>query len=149
VEGAELNPPGTPFLDRARDAALKRLGVSREDPRCLGVFDQTILAVSSAQGVIDNGGFRDFFEGDWPGKPPYSFFSDAYRRIGAEAPAKCIDQAAALFRFKHPERHNERRQRFLQQLPDSHELITLGDTVCGDVTVWQRLEQYARNHSGH
>src|SRR5262245_20000194 len=93
------NPPKTPFLARARQAALKRLGESRQDPRCLGLADQTILAVSSAQGVIDNGGFPYFFGPTWPGQPPYSFFAEAYRRIGADGPAACIEQAAALFPF--------------------------------------------------
>lgn len=129
------NPPKTPFLDIARRAALKRLTPGRDDPRGLSLLDQTILAVSSAQGVIDNGGFRYFFEGDWPGRPPYSFFSDAYRRIGAEGPAKCIDDAAALFPFANPERHEKRRTRFLKSLAHTHELVQLGDRVCGDVTV--------------
>lgn len=142
------NPPETPFLDRARAEAL-RLPESQDDPRSLKIADQTILAVSSAQGVIDNGGFAYFFGADWPGQPPYSFFSDAYRRIGAEAAANCIDRGVSLFPFAHPERHKNRRKAFLKSLPDTHELIVLGHRVCGDVSVWVLLEQYAKGQSGH
>ena len=139
----------TPFLDRAREQALQRLTRAREDPGCLSLFDQTILAVSSAQGVIDNGGFRHFFGSDWPRQPPYSFFSDAYRRIGQAGPAQCIDRAVRLFPFRNAERHEDRRERFLESLPDTHEFIVLGDRVCGDATVWEALERYARNRTGH
>jgi len=138
----------TPFATRAREDALNRLG-SRDDPRCLSITDQTILAVSSAQGVIDNGGFRYFFGADWPGQPPYSFFSDAYRRIGAEMAATCLDEALDLFPFADPERHGDLRKEFLGSLPDTHELLALGDRVCGDQAVWEHLEQYAKRQSGH
>ena len=136
-------------MDLARRGALKRLTLAGDVLKSLSICDQTILAVSSAQGVIDNGGFQHFFEGDWPDKPPYSYFSDAYRRIGAEGAAQCIDRAAALFPFAQPERHGKRRQRFLKSLPEAHELFVLGDRVCGDVEVWSLLETYVRDHAGH
>src|SRR5262245_43487107 len=89
----------TSFLDQAREVAQKRLSPSANDLRRLDLKDQAILAVSSAQGVIDNGGLAYFFEEDWPGQPSYSLFSDAYRRIGADAAARFLDAAAALFPF--------------------------------------------------
>ena len=145
----DSHPPETPFLDRAHEAALTRLTQAGDDALTLSRVDQTILAVSSAQGVIDNGGFQDFFESDWPNTPPYSFFSDAYRRIGAQGPAACIDEAAALFPFDNPEQHDEERREFLGSLPETHALFELGDRVRGDTSVWGLLERYAKEHSGH
>jgi hypothetical protein len=147
VTSRRWNPRATPFLDRARATALRRLARLGEDARALGSVDQTIVAVSSAQGVIDNGGFRYFFGSNWPGRPPYSFFSDAYRAIGARKAARLIDQGAALFAFDHPERKGALRKRLLKSLPDTHRLIVLGDRVCGDMTVWTQLERYAKQHT--
>src|SRR4026209_325238 len=58
---------------------------------------RVFIRVYSAQPVIDNGGFVYFFENDWPGNPPYSSFSEAYREIGATDVADWIDRAARLF----------------------------------------------------
>ena len=57
----------------------------------------TFWAVDQAQGVTDNGGFQYFFENDWPEKPPYSLFVEAFRRIGAQEAADCLEQAVAMF----------------------------------------------------
>jgi hypothetical protein len=35
---------------------------------------QTCWAVENAQGIIDNGGLQYFFDSDWDGNSPYSFF---------------------------------------------------------------------------
>lgn len=146
MRSGSWSPPETPLLDLARARALERLPRGQDDPRCLSERDQIVLAVTSAQSVIDNGGFRYFFENDWPGQPPYSFFSAAYRMIGAEMPAECIDRAVALFPFAQPEQHEEKRRRFLQALPDAHEVIELGHRVCGDTSVWELLESYVKDH---
>jgi hypothetical protein len=141
------NPPKTPFLDKAQQSALERLTPARQDPRCLSIADQTILAVSSAQGVIDNGGFKYFFGADWPGKPPYSYFSEAYRRIGANEAASAIDKAAALFPFPEPERDEERRKAFMASLSEDN--VFENDPLCGDITIWEKLEAYAKLLTTH
>ena len=51
---------------------------------------------------LNNGGFRYFFENDFPNHPPYSDFSDDYREIGVTDVADWIDAAAALFGFPDP-----------------------------------------------
>jgi hypothetical protein len=40
---------------------------------------QTVVLITLAQGMIDNGGFRYFFETDQPGQPRYKVYSGAYR----------------------------------------------------------------------
>jgi hypothetical protein len=72
----------TEIIDKAFKQAttkLKEVGEKIDDlPRSVAIF----LIVYSAQGVIDNGGYRYFFESDWPDNPPYSKFYDAYSAIG-------------------------------------------------------------------
>jgi Domain of unknown function (DUF4375) len=138
--------PDTPFLDRAIKVAFRRLKAAAENPRSLDEPTQTILAVYGAQGVIDNGGFRFFFESNWPAQPPYTFFSDAYRRIGAERAANAIDRAVAMFPFARPHLAKNRRNQFMSPLPDTAKFFRL-DRVCGDATVWVKLEEYVREHS--
>src|SRR5690348_960937 len=58
--------------------------------------------IYTAQGIINNGGFRYFFENDFPNHPPYSDFSDAYRQIGMTEFGDWIDRATSLFGFPDP-----------------------------------------------
>jgi hypothetical protein len=71
----------TPELERVISGAIGRLEVAGR-LSALSLSDQTILMVHGAQGVLDNGGLQYFFESDWPERPAYSSFSDAYRRVG-------------------------------------------------------------------
>ena len=74
---------------------------------------RTVVLVIAAEGVIDNGGLRLFFENDWPDHPPYSTFSAAFRTIGADDLADAIETAAALFPGTEPERDTAARLSFL------------------------------------
>jgi hypothetical protein len=122
-------------------AELRRVG---GDPAALPVPSQTFVIVYSTQGVIDNGGFRYFFESDWPNNPPYTLFIDAYRRIGAEAAAECFEKAIAMFPFPNAHLKSEWRKEFMGQLPEDHEFFELGFTVCGDKAILEALAEYAR-----
>ena len=72
----------TDFLRIASDAADVELKRAGNDVTRLSEPHRTVVVIHAAQGIIDNGGLIYFFESDWPGTPPYSVFSDAYRRIG-------------------------------------------------------------------
>jgi len=135
------------FLERASDYAFSELKRVGGDPANLPVPLQTVVVIYSAQGIIDNGGFGYFFGQDFDFSPPYSVFSESYRRIGAVEAANCIDKAAALFPFEDPHLFKEKRMQFMDALDESSEFVELGDRVCGDETVWAALEEYARRHS--
>jgi uncharacterized protein DUF4375 len=134
--------PQTPVLDRTVKTLFRRLSRVGNDPRRLPVADQTVIAVYGAQGVIDNGGFRYFFESDWPCRPPYSMFSEAYRRIGAVAAARALDQAVDLFPFARPHLARRRRNEFMDALHETDRFFRLDRRVCGDVGVWEKLERF-------
>lgn len=106
----------------------------------------TVLAVCTVQGVVDNGGFRYFFESDFPGNPPYSLFSASYRRIDADEVADCIDRMVALFPFAEPHRHESERRRFLDSLDDQVEWMAQVDRLFGEQSLWEGLERYVAKH---
>jgi len=113
---------------------------------------QVFITIYSAQGIIDNGGFGYFFESDWPGQPPYSRFSDAYREIGAGDVAGFIDRAASLFGIADPHLHRDARLRYLKEncRDESAELIKLGDRAIDESRrVFRLLEDYVRRHADH
>src|SRR4051794_17041806 len=93
------------LLERASDYAFSRLKEAGNRPSDLALPLQTVVVISSAQGIIDNGGLEYFYESDFPGNPPYSFIAEAYRRIGAVGAAECIEKTASMFPFPEPHRH--------------------------------------------
>ncbi len=109
---------------------------------------QTVILVSSAQDLIDDFGFRAFFESDMPGNPPYAIFSNAYRAIGATKAADLLDVAVGLFPFPNPHLESAQRNAYMNSLDDdSDELFILGDELSDDPTIWHQLELYIQAHA--
>lgn len=135
------------LLDRAAELAYQELERVGGDPAKLPIPLQTVATLYTVQAMIDNGGFRYIFENDYPFNPPYSLFSEAYRRIGAFGAASFLDQAVAMFPFEAPHLHAEKRNEFMDSLPESHEFFELGDQVCGDERIWSLMEEYVRKHA--
>jgi hypothetical protein len=140
-------------LDKQLDAARQKLKAVDDDFGQLHEPYRTLILVESAQGVIDNGGLIYFFEMDWPGCPPYSIFSDAYRRIGLNEAAEDLDNAVESFGFEYPERFRERRQDFMDKQfgtedDDGEEIeglweVKWTDRICGNDSVWRLLSEWA------
>jgi hypothetical protein len=130
-------------LDSASEFAFAELERVGGDPHKLDIPIQTVVVIFSAQGVIDNGGFQYFFESDFPQNPPYSFISDAYRRIGATEAAGYVDEAVAMFPFPDPHLSAKKRNAWMKKhAPEGSRFIEIGDRVCGDETVWKKLAKY-------
>ena len=134
-------------IDRGIKYAFDELNRVGGDPSKLAIPLQIVVLVTHAQGLIDNGGFRYFFENDMPGNPEYSVFSDAYRQIGAAKAASLIDLAVNLFPFENPHILFEKRNEYMDSREESDELFAIGDEVCGDETIWQKLESYIKGHA--
>ena len=136
------------YLEKAARAAFK--GVRGDlDIHHLADPVRTFVTVYAVQPVIDNGGFQYVFERDWPGCPPYTEFSRAYRGIGATDVAQWLDAAAGLFPFPEPHLHRDARVTFLR----AH--CVKSDTPMGQLSwqaieasdqVFARLAAYARAH---
>jgi hypothetical protein len=109
----------------------------------LDIPSQTIAVLYTVQAIIDNGGFRYFFENDTPFKPPYSFISDAYRRIGMVEHADRLDKAVKKFPFNDPHLYQEKRLEFMESLKEEDEFFELGFQVCCDESVWVAMDEYA------
>ena len=132
------------FLFASAKRAFEELERMRGNPADLELPEQTLVLIVRVQGIIDKGGFRLLFENNFPFCPPYSFFSAAYRRIGAIDAAICIDRAAFLFPFERPQEFKEMRNSFVDSLEDSHQIFELGNQVSGDERIWSKLEDYVR-----
>ena len=136
-------------LQQATDYALGRLKSAGGDINCLPTPLQTVVVINSAQGIIDNGGLEYFYESDFDGTPPYSLFVDAYRRIGADGAASCIESTQGMFPFGQPHQHEKERQLWLDTVKNNedHEFVRLSRKICGDEVVWARSAEYvAANH---
>lgn len=105
--------------------------------------------VEGAQGIIDNGGLVYFFECDWLGCPPYAEFAAAYRAIGCDAAAKCIEDAASSFPFEEPELHWAKRREYIKENYDEEIFGVRGwdDSICGDETVYPALGLFVMKHA--
>ena len=132
--------------DHLHDEALKVIGDREihevEDPYF------TIAVIFAAQGVIDNGGFRYFFENDWPKNPPYSIFYDAYDRIGLQDEAKNLKDAVLSFGINGPERQIELRNKYIDENYDEDKFEVKGwnDTICGNEFVWDKLVLWVKDN---
>lgn len=131
-------------LDRATAYANDCVNRAHGDVSRLTLPVQTVAVVDTAQGIIDNGGLAYFYESDFPGTPPYSFFVEAYRRIGAEVAASCLDASVRMFPFSEPHLHARKRLQWLENVRDDekHEFVKLSRRMCGDETVFLKLAEY-------
>lgn len=137
------SPLGQPY-----DHAIARLAAAGGDVGALPVPLQTLLLVESAQGIIDSGGLEFFYEADFPNQPPYSEFVAAYRRIGAEGAAHCIEATTLMFPSEEPHLFEELRLLWLEgmRLQPGHEFSRLSDDIMGDGSVWDRLAEYVERN---
>jgi len=140
------------IIDRAFAKAEKMLGTSgalySSDLFGLPPELQVVVRVVSAQGVIDNGGFKYFFEADWPGQPPYEEFIRAYEAIGCQRAAADLRRVVESFPFLEPHLHGEDRNAFMEANydDDAFEVRGWGDSLCGDKTIWSRLAEYCERN---
>lgn len=134
--------------DKAYDYAVSRLAAAGGDMEALPVPLQTLLIVEAAQTMIDSGGLEYFYEADFPNNPPYEAFAQAYRRIGAESAAACIEASALMFPFAEPHFFEELRQVWLEKLrvDPRQEFARLGERIAADASVWEKLSQYVQSN---
>lgn len=139
---------GDTLLETLSDEAFRRMSTVDDDLSRMEEPYKTIAIVYAAQGVIDNGGFPYFFSNDWPHKPPYSEFADAYERIGCTQAAVALRSAAASFSIERPELHREQRCAFIEAYYDDTAFGVEGwdDCICGDEQVWENLAAWARTN---
>ncbi|MEM1452216.1 MAG: hypothetical protein AAF726_13260 [Planctomycetota bacterium] len=144
-----MNEQQHDLLDRFADAARDLL--ERANDRMDGLSREVahFLRVHAAQGVIDNGGYRLFFESDWDDRPPYQVFVDAYAAMGCESQSHDLARVADTFGFAEPHASPKLRNAFIGEHYDEDEgsVILWGDALCGDESVWSALLAYAEQHA--
>ncbi len=136
-----------PIFD-AFDKAIKKLDKAKDNIDLLPISVATFLFVHSAQGVIDNGGYEYFFGGDWPGKPPYSRFVEAYIAIGCRKQAKELARVISTFPFSDPHLKEGARKKYIKKNYDDakDEIKGWGKKLIGNKEVWEMLKKYYLKH---
>lgn len=135
-------------LERLATRAFAQLEAAGGDPSQLPVPLAHFVLVYSAQGVLDNGGFRFFLESDWPGQPAYETFVDAYAAIGCTEQAARFQEVVDSFGFEQPHLDGDLRNAFIAEQCDRPEsrAHVWRDDLCGDERVWSALTDFARRH---
>nr|WP_314902096.1 DUF4375 domain-containing protein [uncultured Deefgea sp.] len=134
-----------PTYDQITNAAYTMLEAAGGDVSLLPLQFQNLVLIHSGQALIDNGGLEYFFYNDFPFKPPYGKFVEAYKAIGATDAARILVESAAFFQIENPELHIEIRQKYIDSLNAQDEFSRLSDIICGDDSIWALLEKYAAN----
>jgi hypothetical protein len=137
------------LLNRAIAYAVGCVQAADGDVFRLPLPVQTVAVVQAAQGIIDNGGLEYFYESDFDGQPPYAFFVETFRRIGAQAAADRIETSSAMFPFVEPHLHETKRQHWLDSVKqnEAHEFVVLSRVACGDQSVFEKLAEYVEKHA--
>jgi hypothetical protein len=137
------------IISEGFDKSLAMLEKAKNDIDVLPDAVATFLLIHSAQGVIDNGGYRYFFESNWPSSPPYSRFIEAYRKIGCIKQGEELDRVVSTFPFDNPHLNEESRNKYIEDNldEDEYEVIGWGDELCGDEDVWAQLEKFYTSHA--
>jgi len=139
----------TDVIEQGFKKALRLLKKKKDNMDLLPEAVATFLLVHSAQGVIDNGGYRYFFESNWPGNPPYSRFIQAYKAIGCDNQAADFGRVADTFPFEAPHLDEEGRNKYMDENLDEEEYAVKGweKNLCGDEEVWRKLEAFYTTHA--
>jgi hypothetical protein len=136
------------LIDRARRRARRLIGEDLINISALPIELRVIIIVVSAQGVLDNGGYQFFFESDWPGRPDYERFAQAYDAIGCHQAASNLRRVVRTFPFPDPHLDKEARNAFIAANLDKETGSVHGweNDLCGEPTVWPNLAAYCRRH---
>lgn len=110
-----------------------------------------VVAVITAQAVIDNGGFRYFFESHLNGDSDYQLFVNAYKNIGATESADAINQALMMFPGGVPPEELSERQKYLDSIFDAStdnkkKIDAMEDKILGKVENYSRVANYIREN---
>ena len=72
---------------------------------------RTVVHAWAAHGIISNGGFKYYYEGDWM----MADVAAAYRTLGFEAAARACDASLEIFPARVPPQDEERRAAIVEQ----------------------------------
>ncbi len=137
---------GTPDFDRAYKFSFEQFEKHNRDKSKLSIELQTIITITTAQGIIDNGGLVFFFEQDFEDQPPYESFAQAYDAIGASDAARILREVVASFPFADPQLSQDKRQECMENWREEGgieiDLLWPWDSQA----VWQMADRYAKEN---
>lgn len=84
------------------ESEFDRITKAGFDRKTASLYKKVIVMVTTAQGIIDNGGFEYFFETKFEGPTEYCDFIEVYREIGMHKCATTMEQAVCELSSKQP-----------------------------------------------
>jgi hypothetical protein len=90
---------------------------------------RTLIAVYTAQGIIENGGFAYFFELDFQGGDSYKAIVDSYKNIGLSAHADAINIVLGLFPNGLPHKDPKKREELIYKYMSGDDEVNYSDVV--------------------
>lgn len=146
IKHLKNEPDDIKLVDDVVDIILSRVDFSINK---LSEEERNIVAVATAQGVIDNGGMSFFFEKDFDDFFPHAMFLKCYDAIGAGDCARAIEDVCNLFPNKMPQADMDERFKFLDKLvhghdADSDQFFKAERVILGNRRVFELLADYIR-----
>ena len=129
----------------------KITGVQDFDINAVPDEHRNVVAVITAQAVIDNGGFRYFFESQFEGSSDYQMFVKAYKDVGAAESADALNQALMMFPEGVPPAELEERQKYLEAIfgsdnDASKQINDIEEKILGKVENYSLVASYIREN---
>lgn len=112
---------------------------------------RNVVAVITAQAVIDNGGFRHFFESQFDGSADYQMFVQAYQDVGAAESADALNQALMMFPDGVPPSEVDERQKYLNAIfdesgNDNLKISAIENKILGNMENYSLVASYIRDN---
>ncbi len=92
--------------------------VAEKDINLVPEPDKTLMVIYSAHGIIGNGGFRYFFENDFPGIENYNIIIKSYNNLNLNKHAEAIEKVLSLFPQGQPHKCLDERNKFMAKYFD-------------------------------
>jgi hypothetical protein len=111
-------------------------------------LERVVRLVWDSSGLIGNGGFHRFFEGDFPGDPGFVYTLGAYKRIRAEAACEALQAAFGQFPGGVLPADIHERLRIFESVPEQTRAEIEGRYYDADKETEHCLARFIREHRG-
>jgi hypothetical protein len=136
-------------ITAAADIAFAALEAVDKELDKLPVAQQFFICVYTSHAIMVNGGLEYFYESDFEDQRPYAYFVKAFRAVGLDRAARCIEASERMLGVDEAHLHEAKRQAALEVIKadEAHPFHALSFevTMRGEL-VERKLAEYALKH---
>ncbi|GAB1270331.1 hypothetical protein NBRC116493_35850 [Aurantivibrio infirmus] len=142
-----FNLSGDKFIDELFDFVIENGFNSQKSTP----IEKTVVYIVTAQGIIENGGFKYFFESDFDdGKVSHEEIINYFKKIGSVNTASTLKKILEIFPNSKPQKNLYKRQEYIEKYIDSDK-NRIVDRLESDLFNYMRmesanLEKYLKNN---